>query len=468
MAFTTRMLINGEFVEGDRTLDVKDPATQETVAVVACASEAQALAAVAAAKAAQPGWDALGWSARAQLLLAYADAIHKRAPELSEAMVREQGKPLAEAEGEVFYTEAFVRHFADMTLPVEVIQNDEKGRIEVTRKALGVVVGISPWNFPALVPAAKLAPALLAGNTIVLKPAPTTPICTLMLGEIAQTIFPAGVVNVITDQNDLGSVLTSHPDVAKVTFTGSTATGRKIMASGSATLKRLTLELGGNDAAIVLDDVDVEVVAEKIHNAAFYNAGQACLAIKRVYAHESIYPALCDAIAGRASAAVIGHGLERGTQIGPIQNAAQFAKARHYIAVGEKDGQVIAGGTILEGRGFFVRPTVVRNIEDGSELVDQEQFSPVLPIIKIRDAEDGIARANRSDYGLGGSVWSADAAHARGIAARIQSGTVWVNQHLNFGPHIPFAGAKQSGIGVEWTEHGLAEFTQLSVVNEAY
>ncbi len=351
MAFTTRMLINGELVGGDRTLEVKDPATQETVAVVACASEAQALAAVAAAKAAQPGWNGLGWSARAQLLLTYADAIHKRAPELAEAMVREQGKPLAEAQGEVFYAEAFVRHFAGMTLPVEVIQNDEKGRIEVTRKALGVVVGISPWNFPALVPAAKLAPALLAGNTIVLKPAPTTPICTLMLGEIAQAIFPAGVVNVVTDQNDLGSVLTSHPDVAKVTFTGSTATGRKIMASGSATLKRLTLELGGNDAAIVLDDVDVEAVAEKIYNAAFYNAGQACLAIKRVYAQESIYPALCDAIAVRASAAVIGHGLERGTQIGLFRTLRSSQRPGTTLRLARKTGKSSPAARFWKERG---------------------------------------------------------------------------------------------------------------------
>ncbi|MEI6002086.1 aldehyde dehydrogenase family protein [Paraburkholderia bengalensis] len=468
MAFTTKMLINGKLVDGDRTLEVKDPATRDTVAVVACASESQALAAVAAAKVAQPDWERLGWNARAQLLLAYADAIQQRAPELAEAMVREQGKPLAEAQGEVSYTEAFVRHFAGLTLPVEVIQNDDKGRIEVMRKALGVVVGISPWNFPALVPAAKLAPAILAGNTVVLKPAPTTPICALMLGEIAQSIFPAGVVNVVTDQNDLGSLLTSHPDVAKVTFTGSTATGRKIMANGSATLKRLTLELGGNDAAIVLDDVAVEAVADKIYQAAFYNAGQACLAIKRVYAHRAIYSTLCDAIAARASAAISGHGLEQSTQIGPIQNAAQFAKAKHYISAGEREGQIIAGGTVVEGKGFFVRPTVVRNIEDGSELVDQEQFSPVLPIIRIADAEDGLARANRSEYGLGGSVWSSDAARARSIAARLQSGTVWVNQHLSFGPNIPFAGAKQSGIGVEWTEHGLAEFTQLSVVNESY
>lgn len=241
MSFASKLLINGQLIAGDRTIEVLDPATWDVIAVVACASEKQAQAAVAAAKAAQPAWEAQVLEARKTLLLTYADAIRERAQELVEVMVREQGKPLVEAQGEVYYTEAFVRHFANLTLPVSVIQDDASGKIEVGHSALGVVVGISPWNFPALVPIAKLAPALLCGNTVVLKPAPSTPICTLLLAEIAQPIFPAGVVNVVTDQNDLGTFLTGHPDVAKVTFTGSTATGRKIMANSAATLKRFTL-----------------------------------------------------------------------------------------------------------------------------------------------------------------------------------------------------------------------------------
>lgn len=468
MSFASKLLINGQLVEGDRTIEVVDPATQELIAVVACASEHQAQAALAAAKAAQPAWDALGWEARKTLLLTYAEAIQARSQELVEVMVREQGKPLVEAQGEVYYTEAYVRHFASLTLPVTKIQDDANGKIEVGHSALGVVVGISPWNFPALVPIAKLAPALLCGNTVVLKPAPTTPLCTLLLGEIAQPIFPAGVVNVVTDQNDLGTFLTGHPDVAKVTFTGSTATGRKIMTNSATTLKRLTLELGGNDAALVLSDVDVVATAQKVFDASFYNAGQACLAIKRVYVEEPIYDAFCDAMAALAAKAVIGHGLDVTTQIGPLQNAAQFEKAQHFLEVAKRDGNIIAGGAVINGPGYFVKPTIVRDITDGSELVDQEQFSPVLPIVRIADAEDGLARANRSQYGLGGSVWSADAGRARALAMRMQSGTVWINQHLKFGPHIPFAGAKQSGIGVEWADLGLAEFTQIKVINEGF
>ena len=466
METASKLLIGGKLVHGDRTLDVVNPATGERFATVACASEAQADAAVQAARSAQPAWEGLGWDHRKELLLAFADAYHGRLDAFAEAMVLEQGKPLHEAQGEAFYTEAFLRHFATLTLPVETIQDDADANIEVRRRALGVVVGISPWNFPLLVPAAKMAPALLTGNTVVLKPAPSTPICTLMLGEIAASIFPAGVVNVVTDQNDLGSFLTGHRDVAKVTFTGSTATGRKIMANSASGLKRLTLELGGNDAAIVLRDVDIEATASAIHDAAFFNAGQACLAVKRVYVEDAIYDRFCKAVAEKAQTAVLGDGMADGTTVGPIQNPAQFAKARHYLEVAHRDGKVIAGGKAADRSGHFVHPTVVRDIEDGSELVDQEQFSPILPIIRIVDAEDGIARANRSDYGLGGSVWSNDLDRAHDIATRMQSGTVWINQHLNFGPNIPFAGAKQSGIGVEWGSHGLAEFTQIVVVNE--
>ncbi len=467
MAYATKMLIDGSLVDGDRSLDVKNPATGDVFATVACGSEAQAQNALRAAKAAQPDWEALGWEKRKEMVLAIADAIEARQDEFAEVMVREQGKPLGEAQGEVEFSVAYMRFFANYELTPDVLRDTPELKIAVSRKAIGVVLGITPWNFPLLIPCYKIAPALVTGNTLVLKPAATTPLCALMIAEIAAPILPAGVLNIVTDQNDLGSMLTSSPLVDKVSFTGSTATGLKVVQSSPARLKRMTLELGDNGAAIVLGDVDVKKAAAGVYNGAFYNAGQACLAIKRAYVEESIYDAFCEAVAELARAAALGDGMKAGTQIGPVQNDMQFAKARHYLNVAHADGKVIAGGSVGDGPGLFVQPTVVRDIEDGSELVDQEQFSPILPIIRVRDAEEALQRTNQSDYGLSGSVWSANAERARALAARVQAGTVWINQHLNFAPDVPTSGAKQSGIGVEWGHYGLHEYTQISVVNEA-
>lgn len=467
MKFGSHLIIDGKLVAGDHTLDVVNPATGEVFATVARASREQAEAAIQAAKKAQPEWEALDWDARGEMLKAIADGMEQRFDEFVDTMVAEQGKPRREAVAETTYSIAFIRHFAELKLPDRILDVPTSGEVRLRHRPLGVVAGISPWNFPLLIPAAKIAPALLAGNTMVMKPAPTTPILTLMLGEIAAGILPPGVLNVVTDQNDLGDLLTSHPDIAKVTFTGSTATGRKIMASAASTLKRLTFELGGNDAAIVLDDVDVQETADRIFAAAFFNAGQACLAIKRVYVADAIYDEFCEALARHAREAIVGPGSSPSTRIGPMQNPMQFEKARQYLEIAHRDGLVIAGGAVREGAGYFVDPTVVRDIDDTSDLVTQEQFSPILPIIRVTDGEDGLSRANRSDFGLAGSIWSGDSARAMALAERMQSGTVWVNQHLNFGPEVPLAGAKQSGIGVEWTELGLAEFCQVNIINQA-
>jgi len=339
--------------------------------------------------------------------------------------------------------------------------------VELHRRPLGVVGAIIPWNFPVLIVAFKLPFALLDGNTLVIKPAPTTPLSTLRLGQLMAGIFPAGVVNIVTDQNDLGGQLTAHPGIAKISFTGSTGTGRKVMASAAASIKRLTLELGGNDAAIVLADADPVKVAPGIFNGAFMNAGQICLAIKRVYAHSDIYDALCAELARLAEEAVVDDGLKQGAQIGPLQNKAQYEKVRALIESGRAEGTIIAGGELLDRPGYFVRPTIVRDISDGARLVDEEQFGPVLPIIRFDDPEDAIARANASDMGLGGSIWSADRQKAHDLATRMEAGTVWINKHLDFGPTMPFGGAKQSGLGVEFAQEGLYEFTQVHVINEA-
>jgi acyl-CoA reductase-like NAD-dependent aldehyde dehydrogenase len=360
-----------------------------------------------------------------------------------------------------------IRAFAAMDLPSKVLRDDERERIMQEHAPLGVIAAITPWNFPVLLLIIKLAPALLAGNTVVAKPAPTTPLTTLLLGELCAGILPAGVLNVVVDQNDLGGHLTTHPDIAKVAFTGSTATGRKVMASVAATIKRVTLELGGNDAAIVLDDVDVKETAAKIFQGAMVNSGQVCLAIKRVYVPDAMYEQMCAELAKLAAAHVVGDGLDPATQMGPLQNKVQFEKVKEFIEDARSHGKIIAGGKALDRDGFFIAPTIVRDIADDTRLVQEEQFGPVLPVLKYSDLDDAIARANASEYGLGGTVWGKDADRAYQVARRIAAGTVWVNKHLELPPDIPFGGAKQSGLGTEMGQEGLEEFTQSRIVNIA-
>jgi acyl-CoA reductase-like NAD-dependent aldehyde dehydrogenase len=288
-----------------------------------------------------------------------------------------------------------------------------------------------------------------------------------MLGEICQRIFPAGVVNVVTDANDLGDHLTSHPDVAKISFTGSTKTGKNVMASAAGSIKRLTLELGGNDAGIVLDDAKPAEVAQGIFNGAFMNCGQVCIALKRLYVHESIYDEMCEELIKLADAAVVDDGLAQGAQIGPLQNKAQYEKVAALIDEARSNGATVHGGETIDRPGYFIRPAIVRGLTDGDRLVDEEQFGPVLPVISYADPEDALRRANASVYGLGGSIWSGNRERALELATRMEAGTVWINKHLDFGPAIPFAGAKQSGLGIEFADEGLAEFTQIQVINAA-
>jgi acyl-CoA reductase-like NAD-dependent aldehyde dehydrogenase len=313
----------------------------------------------------------------------------------------------------------------------------------------------------------KFAPALIAGNTLIVKPAPTTPLATLRLGELIKDVVPPGVVNIIADANDLGPAITAHPNIRKVSFTGSSATGARVMAGAAETLKRITLEMGGNDAGLVLGDIDPKELAPKLFRAAFGNCGQICIAMKRLYAHEDIYDELCDELATIAKATSVGPGVENQFDLGPLQNAAQFEKVLEMIDDARDKGTIIAGGAAPERPGFFIEPTIVRDIEEGARLVDEEQFGPALPVIKFSDPTDAIGRINRSAEGLGGSVWSKDTEKAMELAKRLEAGTVWVNKHGELDPGIPFGGAKRSGIGTELGRRGLEEFTQLKVINMA-
>ena len=459
-----KLLVNGQLVAGATATPVLNPSTELEVAQCPRASEAQLDAAVAAAKAAFPDWSAKPIEQRRNLLRKVADRVDAHADELARLLTEEQGKPLAGAKGELWFFAHALRTHAAYELPTAFLKNAAGHAVDVHRKPLGVVALIVPWNYPIALLAFKLPFALLAGNTVVVKPAPTTPLTTLRLAELIADIFPPGVVNVIADNNDLGDKLTQHPDVRKVSFTGSTVTGRKVMASAASTLKRVSLELGGNDAAIVLADADPKAVAPRLFASAFSNNGQVCMAIKRLYVHDTIYDEVCSELAALADAAVVGDGFDQATTHGPMQNKAQLDKVLAILDEARRHGAVVAGGTQPDRKGYFLRPTIVRDIAEGTRLVDEEQFGPVLPVIRFFDDDDIIARANNSPYGLGASIWSSSTTRAKALAERIDAGTVGINQHVGIDANVPFGGSKQSGIGTELGQEGLLEFTQLKVI----
>lgn len=462
---TLRLLIDGELVSGARTLDVVDPALGHPFESCACADEAQLDRAIAAAKRAFRGWSQTPQAERGAYLLRLADAVAERLEEFALLLTREQGKPLGQARNEINVGIASLRYFAALTIAPVTLRETETDLIIEHRTPLGVVAAITPWNFPFSLLMVKLAPALSAGNTVVAKPAPTTPLTTLLFGELAADILPAGVFNTIADMNDLGARLASHPDIAKIAFTGSTATGKRVVLSAAGTLKRVTLELGGNDAALILDDADVAEATQRIFQAATVNCGQVCIAAKRVYAPRALYDAVCDHLSALCRAAVVGNGLDPATQIGPLQNHEQYTKIRATIDMARRDGTLLVGGEALYEPGFFISPAVVRDIAEDACLVREEQFGPIIPVLVYDDLDDAIDRINDSEYGLAGSVWTRNYERGLEVAMRIDSGTVWVNKHYDLPVDIPFGGAKQSGLGREKGLDGLREVTQGKIVN---
>jgi aldehyde dehydrogenase (NAD+) len=417
--------------------------------------------AVAAARAALPAWRKTPIAKRREMMQAIAGTIAQHAEELARLLTREQGKPFEQAMGDVLGGAHWFVETAKLDIP-EVVSQDDEERYAVTRyEPIGVVAAIVPWNFPIILAAFKLAPALLAGNTIVLKPAPTTPLTTLRIGELIRDILPPGVMNVVSGDDRLGPWLTGHPGINKISFTGSTQTGRKVMEGASKDLKKVTLELGGNDAAIVMPDVNVEAVAQQLFWAAFQNTGQICIATKRMYVHKNIYEPLKKALVDYAKTVKVGDGSQQGTQIGPIQNKAQYQRVLDLIQDSKDKGyKFLIGGEAATAPGYFVPVTILDNPPEDARIVQEEQFGPVLPLMSFDNVDEVVGRANDSIYGLGASVWSADLEAAQLLADRLETGTVWINETQHLSPHAVFGGAKQSGIGGEGGEHGLLEFCQ--------
>ncbi|HSV71008.1 MAG TPA: aldehyde dehydrogenase family protein [Methylibium sp.] len=460
------MLIDGEPVESRASLQVVDPATALAFARVPDCSRDQLDAAVAAAQRAFVTWSDEPDEQRRRLVNAFIDRVAANADELATLITREQGKPLAKARSEINSAVLFSRGYAVVELGPEVLRDTPQQRVELRRRPLGVVGAITAWNYPVLLAMWKIVPAVLAGNTVVLKPSPHTPIASLRLGFLAQEILPRGVVNVVSGGNDLGAWMTAHPGIRKIAFTGSGPTGKRIMASAAGNLKRLTLELGGNDAGIVLDDVDPAKLAPELFWAKFSNCGQVCAALKRLYVHRSVYEAVCDELVKFAATVKIGPGTQDGVDIGPIQNSAEYDRVRSMV------DEAVAGGAkflyrspVPAGPGYFLPITILTNVTSEMRVVKEEVFGPVLTVTPYDDVEDALSWANRTEYGLGGSVWARDISRAAALAARLDTGSAWVNQHPAMGPDIPFGGVKGSGIGVELGRLGLHEYTSVQVLN---
>jgi acyl-CoA reductase-like NAD-dependent aldehyde dehydrogenase len=405
---------------------------------------------------------------RRHALAQCATILQENIDELSHLLSREQGKPLASAVAEINMALRILLHYAARQSSQEVIRSTVSERIEVVYAAIGVVGLIVPWNYPIAILFMKLGPALAAGNVAVIKPAPTTPLTTLRMVQLFAAVLPPGVLNTVTGEGDVGAALVAHPGIRKISFTGSTPTGIRVMQGAAATLKRLTLELGGNDAAIVLDDVDVDAIAPRIFASAFTNAGQICCAIKRLYVHRRVLPAMTERLAQIANDWVVGPGLAEGTQMGPLNNRPQLEHVRALVADAKARGaRIVAGGAELnDWPGYFFRPTIVTNIEDNARLACEEQFGPALPLLAFDSEEEAVARANASDYGLGASVWSSDPERAIRIITQLDAGNLYVNQHaVPPDPEVPFGGMKASGFGHELGEWGVDDFSIRKVLS---
>ena len=469
----TKMIINGVSRESQQLVDVLNPATEEAFAHCHLSSLDDLNDAVAAARNAFPAWAATSDEERKAKVMELASIMEANMPELMELVTKESGKPMGGLNGigsgmEVGGAIAWTQVTASLDMPVEVIQDDDDTRIEVHRKPLGVVGSITPWNWPLMIAIWHVMPALRTGNTVVIKPSPFTPVATTRFFELANEVLPAGVLNVLHGDAEIGAGMSSHDGINKMIFTGSTPTGKRIMEAASVNLKRLTLELGGNDAGIVLPGADVAAIAPKLFGAGFHNNGQTCAALKRLYVHESQYEDVCNALAEQAKNTVVGNGLDEASQLGPLQNAKQLAIVKSLLdSAKSNNARVVAGGNEIDGPGYFFEPTIVADQSDGDRLVDEEQFGPVMPVIKYSDIEDVIARANSSASGLGGSVWGDDVEKAKEIASRLECGTAWVNEHGAIQPNAPFGGVKQSGFGVEFGSYGLEEYTSIQTLKIA-
>lgn len=464
---TYKNIVDGNLIEPSSSSEIFNPATKDSLGLAPLSSEQEVDDAVRAAGLAQKGWAQKSDQERCEAIGKVAQVLEENAGYLAELITREQGKPLS-GPGSRFEMEAcagWTQVAASLELPPEVVYEDDERLDTLHRIPVGVVAAITPWNWPLLIAIWQIIPAIRMGNTVVLKPSEYTPIATLEMVRLINEVLPKGVLNTVTGDGRIGGKLTSHPDINKIMFTGSEATGRRIIEASAKNLSPITLELGGNDAAIIMPGTDIKAIANDVFWGAFLNAGQTCAAIKRLYVHEDDYEAALSELGSIASQIKIGDGMDETVLIGPLQNSMQFEKVKTLIADARANGSDVREFGDVPGKGYFLPLTLVGDIQDGQRLVDEEQFGPVLPIIRYRDVNDAIDSANGLDAGLGASIWADDAATAKELALRIEAGTVWVNQHSAIHPMVPFGGNKSSGYGVEFGVEGLKAVTQGRVVS---
>ena len=467
---TYSSLLAAVTAQSGETREVLDPATGERIGDAPVQDVAALEAAIDTAEAAQPAWAALSDAERSAYLNRAADAIEAAAEPLAELLSREQGKPLngPNARFEVGACAVWTRSAADTPLPVEVIVDDGENYAELHYRPIGVVGAISPWNWPMMISIWQIAPSLRMGNTVVIKPAETTTLSVVALVAVMNQVLPAGVLNVVPGPGStVGDALTRSPKIGKIMFTGSTPVGKRIIEASAGNVTRLTLELGGNDAGIVLPDVDPKAIAEDLFWGAFINTGQTCAALKRLYVHDSVYDAVVEELAKVAAAVPMGVGIDEQNVLGPLQNRAQFDVVDRLVEAAKASGArvVLGGEPDREAVGHFYPTTLVADIDPHNELVLEEQFGPALPIIRYSELDEAVRLANELEVGLGASVWSSDRDEAKRIAARLQAGTVWINSHGGLHPQIPFGGAKQSGYGREFGVEGLKAVAEPQVVS---
>lgn len=453
---------------GEAGREILNPATGEVIGHANTDTVDDLNAAVAKAREAYSSFSQTTHEERSAMLMEAADAIKANAEPFAELLSREQGKPLngPNARFEIGGAEAWTRATASFELEPEVIVDDGETYSTLTYRPLGVVGAIGPWNWPVMITVWQLAPALRMGNTVVVKPSEYTPLSVKALVHLFQSVFPEGVIQYVSGDREIGAALSKHEDVDKIMFTGSTATGAKIIEASAPTQKRLTLELGGNDAGIVLDDVDPKAIAEDLFWGAFINTGQTCAALKRLYVPESIYDEVCDALVEYAKNVPMGEGLDEQNLLGPLQNEAQYKIVADLVEKAKASGAtVLLGGEEDENRtGYFYPTTLIADIDADNPLVVEEQFGPALPIVKYSSLDEAIAEANKLNVGLGSSVWSSNRERALEVASKIEAGTTWINKHGTIDPRIPFGGAKSSGYGVEFGVEGLKGLGQPHVV----